>query len=133
MAKAETKSPNEMSFLDHLEVLRWHLIRSVLAIVIIGSVAFFMKDFIFDTVLFGPKKMDFPTYKLFCKIGTFLGIDSDFCADELPFTIQSRSGICCTRHLVLHRRILVSSDPVHGLGQLYIQSPGIETAFMLWA
>jgi sec-independent protein translocase protein TatC len=90
MAKAATKSLDEMSFLDHLEVLRWHLIRSVLAIVIIGSVAFLMKDFIFDTVLFGPKKMDFPTYKFFCKIGTFLGIDSDFCADELPFTIQSR-------------------------------------------
>ena len=90
MAKTATKSPDEMSFLDHLEELRWHLIRSVLAVVIIGSVAFVMKDFIFDTVLFGPKKMDFPTYKLFCKIGTFLGIDSDFCADELPFTIQSR-------------------------------------------
>jgi len=90
MAKAAPKSPDEMSFLDHLEVLRWHLIRSVLAVVIIGSVAFIMKDFIFDTVLFGPKKMDFPTYKFFCKVATFLGIDSDFCADELPFTIQSR-------------------------------------------
>ncbi len=90
MAKAARKSPDEMSFLDHLEVLRWHLIRSVLAVVSIGIVAFLMKEFIFDTILFGPKKMDFPTYKLFCKVGNFLGIDSDFCADELPFTIQSR-------------------------------------------
>lgn len=90
MAKKIAKSPDEMSFLDHLEELRWHLIRSTLAIVIIGCVAFLMKDFIFDTILFGPKKMDFPTYRFFCKIGTFLGIDSDFCADELPFTIQSR-------------------------------------------
>lgn len=90
MAKTETKSPNEMSFLDHLEELRWHLIRSTLAIVIIGCVAFMMRGFIFDTILFGPKNMDFPTYKLFCKIGTFIGFDSDFCADELPFTIQSR-------------------------------------------
>lgn len=90
MAKAAQKSPDEMSFLDHLEELRWHLIRSVLAVVIIGSVAFLLQDFIFDTILFGPKKMDFPTYRFFCKIGTFLGIDSDFCADELPFTIQSR-------------------------------------------
>jgi len=91
MAKKSTQTnPNEMSFLDHLEELRWHLIRSVLAIVIVGSIAFIMKEFIFDTILFGPKKMDFPTYKIFCKIGTFLGIDSDFCADELPFTIQSR-------------------------------------------
>ena len=49
----------EMSFLDHLEDLRWHLIRSVFAILITGSLAFIAKDFIFDQVLFGPKKIDF--------------------------------------------------------------------------
>lgn len=85
------KDPNEMSFLDHLEELRWHLIRSTFAIVIIGLVAFLMKDFIFDTIIFGPKKMSFPTYRLFCDIATRLGLDSAFCADELPFTIQNRT------------------------------------------
>jgi len=90
MAKTARKSQDEMSFLDHLEELRWHLIRSTLAIVIIASIALLMKEFIFDTILFGPKNMDFPTYRFFCKIGTFIGIDSDFCADELPFTVQSR-------------------------------------------
>ena len=45
------KNPNEMSFLDHLEELRWHLIRSCLAILLMASVAFIGKDFIFDTVL----------------------------------------------------------------------------------
>jgi sec-independent protein translocase protein TatC len=85
-----TTPPDEMSFLDHLEELRWHLIRSTLAVVIIGSVAFLMRGFIFDTVIFGPKKMDFPTYRLFCDIATYLGFDSAFCADKLPFTIQSR-------------------------------------------
>ncbi|MEO9513824.1 MAG: twin-arginine translocase subunit TatC [Flavobacteriaceae bacterium] len=90
MAK-KIEAPNEMSFLDHLEVLRWHLIRSVVAIVIIACVAFFMKSFIFDTIIFGPKKMDFPTYQFFCKIGNLFGIDSEFCADSLPFTIQNRT------------------------------------------
>ncbi|TMM53351.1 twin-arginine translocase subunit TatC [Maribacter algarum] len=90
MAKAAPKSPDEMSFLDHLEELRWHLIRSVLAVVIIASIALLMREFIFDTVLFGPKNMDFPTYRFFCKVGTFLNIESNFCADELPFIIQSR-------------------------------------------
>ena len=88
MAKVK-KDPNEMSFLDHLEELRWHLIRSILAIVIVACVAFVMKDFIFG-VIFGPKSLDFPTYKFFCNIATFFGINSDFCGDELPFTIQSR-------------------------------------------
>lgn len=90
MAK-ERKDANEMSFLDHLEELRWHLIRCTLAVVIIGVVAFLMKDFIFDTVIFGPKKMTFPTYRLFCNIATSIGLDSAFCADELPFTIQNRT------------------------------------------
>lgn len=89
MEKEATKDPNEMSFLDHLEELRWHLIRSVLAIVIVASVAFVMKDFIFS-VIFGPKSLDFPTYRFFCNIATFFGITSDFCGEELPFTIQSR-------------------------------------------
>lgn len=90
MAKKNKKSPDEMSFLDHLEELRWHLIRSTFAVVIIGSVAFLMKGFVFDTVIFGPSKMSFPTYRLFCDIATYLGFDSAFCADKLPFTIQSR-------------------------------------------
>ena len=88
---AVKKDPNEMSFLDHLEELRWHLIRATLAIVIIGVGAFLMKDFIFDTVIFGPKKMSFPTYRLFCDIATRIGVESAFCADSLPFTIQNRT------------------------------------------
>lgn len=88
--KKNTKAHNEMSFLDHLEELRWHLIRSVLAVVIIGSGAFLMKGFIFDTVIFGPSRMNFPTYRLFCDIATWMGFDSAFCADKLPFSIQSR-------------------------------------------
>lgn len=91
MAKANTKSPDEMSFLDHLEELRWHLIRSVLAVVIIGTVAFVFSGFIFDVIIFGPKSMDFPTYRFFCNIATSLSFESDFCKDELPFTIQSRT------------------------------------------
>ena len=77
MAKASS-DPNEMSFLDHLEELRWHLIRSTIAIVLIGLVAFVMKDFIFDTVIFGPKKPDFPTYRVFCKLAKLLGFRKRF-------------------------------------------------------
>lgn len=90
MAKTEKKNPDEMSFLDHLEELRWHLIRSTFAVVIIACLAFIFKGFIFDTILFGPKNMDFPTYKFFCNIATFFGVTSEFCSESLPFTIQSR-------------------------------------------
>lgn len=90
MAKTAPKSPDEMSFLDHLEELRWHLIRATIAVVIIAGITLLVPEFIFDTVLLGPKSMDFPTYRFFCKVGTFLGIDSNFCADELPLIIQNR-------------------------------------------
>src|SRR5690606_17366755 len=89
MAKKSSEN-QEMSFLDHLEELRWHLIRSTIAVVIIGIVAFTAKDFIFDTVIFGPKKPDFPTYKFFCWISKTLGLDETFCTGELPFRVQSR-------------------------------------------
>ena len=87
----ESNSEKEMSFLDHLEELRWHLIRSTFAIVLFGMIAFIAKDFIFDVILFGPKKADFPTYKLLCNIARNIGFKESFCFSELPFRIQSRT------------------------------------------
>ncbi|MCX2680227.1 twin-arginine translocase subunit TatC [Galbibacter sp. EGI 63066] len=83
------KEPEEMSFLDHLEELRWHLIRATLAVVIIGMGAFLAKHFIFDVILLGPKKADFPTYQFFCNIARTLGLDESFCEGP-QFRIQSR-------------------------------------------
>lgn len=85
------KNINEMSFLDHLEDLRWHIIRAIVAILIAGVVAFIFKGFIFETIIFGPKQMSFPTYKILCDISTFVGVDTTFCADEFPFIIQNRT------------------------------------------
>jgi sec-independent protein translocase protein TatC len=81
----------EMSFLDHLEDLRWHLLRSVIAILLAGFAAFVAKDFVFDVLLFGPKNNDFLTYRLLCQVSNFLGFDDSFCISELPFRIQSRT------------------------------------------
>lgn len=84
------KSINEMSFLDHLEDLRWHLIRIVIAILLAAMAAFLMKGFIFDTLIFGPSKSDFLTYDVLCKASQFLGFDS-FCNTEFTFKVQSRT------------------------------------------
>jgi sec-independent protein translocase protein TatC len=81
----------EMSFLEHLEDLRWHLLRSIAAILIAALAAFLAKNFVFDVLLFGPKKTDFLTYKLLCQASNFLGFDDSFCISELPFRIQSRT------------------------------------------
>ncbi|MEM1002530.1 MAG: twin-arginine translocase subunit TatC [Bacteroidota bacterium] len=88
MAKVDV---NEMSFLDHLEDLRWHLIRATLGIFIAAIIAFTMKSFIFDTVIFGPTEMDFPTYRGLCSAANQIGVETTFCAKELPFVIQNRT------------------------------------------
>ena len=81
-----------MSFLDHLEALRWHLIRATLSIVIAAIVAFLFADFIFDAILFAPKRADFTTYQILCDISTWTGVDGGFCfTEDIPFRIQSRT------------------------------------------
>lgn len=91
MALDQTKDEEEdgMSFLDHLEALRFHLLRSIAAILILTVVAFLAKDIVFGMIILGPSKVDFVTYRVLCEISNYLGV-SALCIDELPFTIQSR-------------------------------------------
>lgn len=56
----------EMSFLDHLEALRWHLIRSAISIIVLAVLAFINKTFVFDGIILGPKNPDFPTFQFLC-------------------------------------------------------------------
>ncbi|SDW60149.1 twin-arginine translocase subunit TatC [Aequorivita viscosa] len=88
--KKKASPEKEMSFLDHLEELRWHLVRSTFAIVIVGVVAFIFKSFIFDVLIFGPSRPDFATYRLFCDVSRSMGMEA-FCFNEMPFRIQSRT------------------------------------------
>lgn len=85
------KSLGEMSFLDHLEELRWLLVRSSIAIVILAIAVYFVSDFIFDDIIFGPTKVDFVTYRFFCDASHYLGFAETICIEELPFTIQNTS------------------------------------------
>src|SRR5690606_10068790 len=77
----------EMSFFDHLEVLRWHLIRSSIAIVVFTALAFAYYDFFFDTIIMGPKHPDFWTYRMMCILGDKFNLGPDFCIKEIPFII----------------------------------------------
>ncbi len=75
--KRGNKTPQgEMSFLEHLEELRWHIIRSVSLIIIFAIVAFIMKDFIFNEVIFKPKMPDFWSNRMMAKLGELVGTDA---------------------------------------------------------
>lgn len=84
------KNNKEMSFLDHLEELRWLLVRSTIAILACAVVAFFFSDFIFNEIIFGPKSADFVTYRFFCDLSHQLGLDKSLCITDIHLPIQNR-------------------------------------------
>ncbi|MCS7004313.1 MAG: twin-arginine translocase subunit TatC [Cytophagales bacterium] len=97
----------EMSFLDHLEELRWHLIRSIIAILIFTVAAFFSKYYIFHVIIFGPSRPDFITYRVLCKLSEYFQTPA-LCINSLPFTLQSRT---MTGQFTMH----ITSSVVVGL------------------
>lgn len=84
-----TNPQGEMSFLGHLEALRWHLFRSTIAVMFFAIVLFFFKEFLFDGVLLAPKNPNFLTYRLLCKAGHALHMGDDLCVSFSPFTLIS--------------------------------------------
>ena len=80
---------NEMSFLDHLEIFRWHLIRAAAAIMFFAVIAFIYKDIVFDTILLGPRDPNFPTYRVLCSISQYLGLQDALCLEESPFSLMN--------------------------------------------
>lgn len=87
LPEADLPEEGEMSFLEHLEVLRWHLIRSAAAIFIVAIAAFIAKGFIFDTLLLGPKKPDFWTYRMLCELSEKFNLSDLLCITEIPFDL----------------------------------------------
>ena len=68
-----------MPFFEHIEALRWHLLRSLGVIAALGILLFFYNDILFGKILFGPRHQDFITYKVICKLGQYLFHDNSAC------------------------------------------------------
>lgn len=77
----------EMSFLEHLEELRWHIIRSVLSIGVFTLIAFAYRTAIFEKIIMAPKSTDFWTYRMMCKLADLTGY-ADLCVQKLDFELQ---------------------------------------------
>ncbi len=78
---------SKMSFLDHLDSLRAHLVRSAIAVVVLAIVAFGARDFVFDGIILGPKQTDFLTYQFFCWLANKYSALAGLCVTEIPFTV----------------------------------------------
>ncbi len=77
----------EMSFFDHLEVLRWHLIRASAAVIVFTVLAWIYFDKLFDGIIMAPKDTNFWTYRMMCKLAEKFSFGDAFCVKEIPFDI----------------------------------------------
>jgi sec-independent protein translocase protein TatC len=85
--KKEKKGDVEMSFLDHLEVLRWHLVRSAIAVVVLACYFFIEKDLIFDKIILAPKYANFITYRIMCRLDDLVDAGGALCVNQLNFEL----------------------------------------------
>src|SRR5688500_1950726 len=79
----------EMSFIDHLETLRGHLFRAVVAIAVDAIIVAINNKFVIKKILLRPTHADFPTYKFLCKMGNTHHLSDALCMNEMGVKMQS--------------------------------------------
>ena len=85
---ALVNAAGEMAFVDHIEELRWHIIRSLVAIIVCAVVVFFNIEKVFDSVILGPANPDFITYRWMCQLAESTGIDA-LCLKDFKLQFQN--------------------------------------------
>ena len=81
----------EMTFLDHLEALRWHIVRSLVAWIVAATVLFIFRDWIFDNVILAPSRNGFISYSLLCRMSHFLHLGDSLCMPPLHMSLQGNT------------------------------------------
>ena len=81
----------EMSFVDHLEVLRWHLFRSAIVLIVVAIVVFFYVDWIFDNIILAPSRNNFITYSGLCNLGHRLHLGDSLCMPPVDIQLQGNT------------------------------------------
>jgi sec-independent protein translocase protein TatC len=87
----ETAEAREMSFIDHLEALRWHIVRSLIVWMIITIIIFIYRDWVFDNLILAPSSNDFVANAMFCKFGQFLHLGNSLCMPPAVIPLQGNT------------------------------------------
>ncbi|MBP9213297.1 MAG: twin-arginine translocase subunit TatC, partial [Chitinophagaceae bacterium] len=82
-------SKAEMSFIDHLEELRKHIIRSVVAVLVGAAVIFIYRNWVFDNIIIGPINPNFVTYKALCDFSHWLHMGNALCMPPVKVDMQT--------------------------------------------
>jgi len=80
---------DEMTFVDHLEALRWHIVRSLLAIVVLAIIIFIKIDWVFENIVTGPLHANFISYVAMCNFGQWLHLGDALCMPPINVTLQT--------------------------------------------
>jgi sec-independent protein translocase protein TatC len=94
LRKGEQAEQTEMSFVDHLEALRWHIMRSVIVWLIAAIAIFVFIDWVYDNIILGPSRIDFVSYGALCRFGHWLGVGDGLCMPpvKINFLITQVNG-----------------------------------------
>mgnify|MGYP000867279187 FL=1 len=84
----DKEPPKEIGFVDHLEALRWHLVRMAVALFIFSVLAYIYIEEIFDRVILAPTHKEFPSYVWLCKLGDFLHL-KELCLEDVKISFQN--------------------------------------------
>ena len=79
----------QMAFVDHLEALRWHIVRSLVAVLFFAVLIFIKIDWVFDRVISGPLQNDFVSYIGFCKLSHWLHLGDALCMPPMNIKMQT--------------------------------------------
>lgn len=89
--KEQVVSDTEMSFMDHLEALRWHLMRAVIAWLIAAIAIFVYIDWVFDNIIYAPARSSFVSYRVLCELSHKLHIGDALCMPPVDIPLQGNS------------------------------------------
>ncbi len=86
--------PGEMSFMGHLEALRWHLMRSVIVWLAAAIIIFVFRNWVYDNIILAPSSPDFVTYIRLCDFGQWLGVGDSLCMPpvKIEFLVTQVNG-----------------------------------------
>jgi sec-independent protein translocase protein TatC len=89
LKRAGNTEQEELTFVDHLEALRWHIVRSLLAVIVFAIVIFLNIDWVFDKIILGPLRPDFVSYIYMCRISHWLHLGDALCMPAIKATLQT--------------------------------------------
>jgi len=78
-----------MSFVKHLAQLRWHILRSLVVVVVIGLIIFINIQWFFDIIIAGPIRSDFVSYRSLCQVGHSIGLGNSLCLEPVKVEMIS--------------------------------------------